>query len=96
MTGREQKRKYLLCSYAGPIDLAGVALGKDPNVLTVNDQVSIGVADGAFEDAVSRVVLELVGHVLGRQERVIDADHLQLLFGEGKRDDAWECRQRCV
>ena len=62
----------------GPRDLLGVLGGEDGDALAVDRDRVLVVGDGALEVAVHGVVLELVNHVLGRHERVVDGGDLDV------------------
>ena len=63
-----------------PLQEGRIAFGCDANGLAVDNQVAVDHFDGAVEGAVHRVVLEHVGHVIGRQ-KVVDTDNFNTEFG---------------
>ncbi len=70
----------------GPVELGGVALGEDLDLLAVDGDEVVAVLDVVFEVAEDGVVLEQVGQGRGRGE-VVDGDEVDLGVGEGGAED---------
>ena len=63
----------------GPLDVGGVSLTGDGDLLAVDDQFAVALLDCSLENAVSRVVFEHVDHVLQGDEGVVDGDNIDIV-----------------
>ena len=72
---------------AGPVDLGGVVLGGEGELLTVDDDVLLIVRDVVSPATVDGVELEEVGGALGGGVGVVDADELEVGIVESSAED---------
>ena len=71
-----------------PREVGGIALGKDRDLLPVDDDRAVGAADFGAEFAVHGVVLQHIGEIVGRTQ-VVDADDFDFgVIETGAQDHA--------
>lgn len=63
---------HVLSASAGPVDVGGVALAENGDLLAIDDQETALSGNGALETAVSGVELEQVDHVLDIDEWIVN------------------------
>ena len=70
-----------------PFDVGGILLLEDGDGLPIDDKLPVLSLDGAFELAMSRIILEHVDHVAEVNERVIDGDNIHFARVKGSPGD---------
>ena len=88
-SGKEDSSGFadILCTGVTPLDVLGVLLGEDLDLLAVDDQILAILGDGSLPTTVNGVVFEVIDHVVDIHEGLVHCHDVATTAFDGSSAD---------